>query len=315
VRNRHLAAIAQNLRRLASVVAEEFWVIFATKATGFFESESTFGPFVRKRPESKPWFDLADDLNRAGIELLRAHSAPLVDPQHFTFSGIFVRAHQSFQASIVLIENGMIGDARTVLRSAAESGIALNALAIDPTFVDRLVDAYQHSQRRVANVTLANPEYRKFYSVSEVAQMESTVRNVDNVNQNPATKTSDIKWEQVAAKHCPDLYQLVYRHASADVHVTVNSIQRYFVFDAKGRIEALNVAPNADGLVDTLRLACIAMLWALEAYARLYPKASLTDELQNLLRRFDALPTNEFAKRDALSLAGEASSLPSESWL
>jgi hypothetical protein len=29
VRNRHLAAIAQNLRRLASVVAEEFWVIFA----------------------------------------------------------------------------------------------------------------------------------------------------------------------------------------------------------------------------------------------------------------------------------------------
>jgi hypothetical protein len=152
----------------------------SSKAPSFFASEATFGSFVRKRPESKPWFDLADDLGSTGVELLRAHSAPLLVPQH--------------------------------------------------------------------------------------------------------------------SKHCPDLYQLVYRHASADVHVTANSIQRYFVFDAKGRMEALNVAPNADDLVDTLRLACIAMLWALDAYRRLYPKDSLTEQIQNFLRRFSDLPDNEIVK-------------------
>jgi Family of unknown function (DUF5677) len=200
----------------------------------FFGSESTFGAYVRSRPESKPWFDLADDLARKGVDLLRQHSAPISDRQHFTFSGVFVRAHQSFQAAILLAENGMIGDARTAIRSAAESGIALHALAVDPTFVDQLVAAHHRRQRIIANVTLQNPEYRKSYSAEDIARMEALIAD--------ATPIPDIKWEQVAAKHCPDLYQLVYRQASADVHVTAHSIQRYFVFDANERVQSLNVA-------------------------------------------------------------------------
>jgi hypothetical protein len=106
--------------------------------TRFYGSEASFGAYVRSRPESKPWFDLADDLARKGIDLLRRHSAPIAEPQHFTFSGVFVRAHQSFQAATLLAENGMIGDARTAIRSAAESGIALTEL----TTFELLADLY-----------------------------------------------------------------------------------------------------------------------------------------------------------------------------
>lgn len=259
----------------------------------FFESESNFGAYVRARPESKPWLDLADDLARKGTDLLRQHSAPIAEPQHFTFSGVFVRAHQSFQAAILLTENGMIADARTAIRSAAESGIALQALAVDPTFVEQLVKAHQRRQRIVANVTLQNPQYKKHYSTEEISQMEALVAD--------STKIPDIKWEQVAADHCPDLYQLVYRYASADVHVTADSIQRCFVFDANGRIQSLNVAPNTGGLVDTLRLACIAMLWALDAYDRLYQKPGLKNELQGFFHRFEALPADEIGLGNAAS--------------
>ena len=260
-------------------------------------SESDFRDFVWKRPESKPWFELAGDLNSVGINILRAHSSPLNDPQYFTFSGLFVRAHQSFQASVILIENGMIGDARAILRSATETCIALQALAVDPPFVDRLVSAHYRNQRKFAKMILEAPEYRAAHSSAQIAEMQVIVDKVDKLDQNPATKTSDIKWEQVAAKHCPDLYQLVYRPLSSDgTHVTADSIQRYYIFDKNLRAEALNVAPNADGLVEALQFGCNAMLWALEAYSKLYPSDALTTQIQTLMRRFAGLPVTEIPR-------------------
>jgi Family of unknown function (DUF5677) len=269
--------------------------------TRFYGSEASFRAYVRSRPESKSWFDLADDLARQGIDLLGQHSAPIAEPQHFTFSGVFVRAHQSFQAATLLVENGMIGDARTAIRSAAESGIALHALAVDPTFVDQLVKAHERRQRIVANVTLQNPEYKRQYSAEDISKMEALVAD--------PTKIPDLKWEQVAARHCPDLYQLVYRYASTDVHVTADSIERYFIYDANGRIQSLNVAPNTGGLVDTLRLACIAMVWVLEAYDRMYQTPGLKDELQGFLRRFASLPATEIVGRNAASSSNRRSVL------
>jgi hypothetical protein len=73
--------------------------------------------------------------------------------------GLFVRAHQSFQAAILLIERGLIGDARTVLRSGVEGAIAICAIAADPSFVDQLIEAHHANQRKVARLLLETPWY------------------------------------------------------------------------------------------------------------------------------------------------------------
>ena len=103
---------------------------------GFLSPEiERFRLYVRGHDPSKKWFELADDLNRLTLELLQKHQTPLDDRQRFTFSGLFVRAHQSFQAALILIERGMIGDARAVLdyrrwRRTRRSSIKSSAMSV-----------------------------------------------------------------------------------------------------------------------------------------------------------------------------------------
>jgi hypothetical protein len=247
---------------------------------------------VRGHDPSKKWFELADDLNRLSLELLQKHETPLADRQRFMFSGLFVRAHQSFQAALILIERGMIGDARAVLRSGAESTIALYAVARDPQFVDKIIGDEYYTQRKMANITLETPEYRALSSPSEIEKMKATIADIDRMRADPNTKIKiqGIIWEQVARTVCPDLYTLVYRSLSWDgTHVSANSLTRYFNYDANGRATSLKVAPEVADVPDALLFACNSILWTLNAYESLHPIDGLAPTLQILMARFKDL--------------------------
>jgi hypothetical protein len=127
---------------------------------GFFSPEiEQFRRAMRTTAPAKPWFDYALDLNRIGFDLLKTVETFRGENALFTMHGIFVRTHQSFQAALVLAEHGLIGDARTVLRSGFEGAIAICALAGDPSFVQRLIDAHHVNQRKFARLVLSNPQY------------------------------------------------------------------------------------------------------------------------------------------------------------
>jgi hypothetical protein len=251
-----------------------------------------FRQYVRGHDPSKQWFELADDLNRLSLELLQKHETPLADRQRFTYSGLFVRAHQSFQAALILIERGMIGDARAVLRSAAESTIALYAVANDPEFVDKIIGDERHNQRKMATITLDNPEYRALCSAQEIEQMKATIAYIDRMKADPNAKikVERIIWEQIARRQCPDLYILIYRSLSWDgTHVSANSLTRYFNYDANGRATSLKVAPEIADVPEALLFACNSILWTLNTYEVLYPTDGLASKLQNLMARFKTL--------------------------
>jgi len=260
---------------------------------GFLSPEiDRFRLYVRSHEPSKKWFELADDINRLALELLQRHQAPSADPQRFTFSGLFVRAHQSFQAALILIERGMIGDARAVLRSATESAIALHAVANDAQFVDRIVGDEYYTRRKMVNLTLGTPEYRDLCSAEEIREMDASIADIDRMKADPNAKIKieGIKWEQVARTPCPDLYFFLYRSLSWDgTHVTANSLTRYFNYDANSRATSFKVAPEVADVPEGLLFACNAMIWALNPYELLFPTDGLALKLQNLMARFKAL--------------------------
>ena len=82
--------------------------------------------------------------------MLRDRDVPRHDNQRLTIAILFIRAHKSFQSSLLLAERGLISDARVVLRSGVEGAIALNALANDATFLDMLIEAHYYNQRKTA---------------------------------------------------------------------------------------------------------------------------------------------------------------------
>src|SRR5438105_7743709 len=127
---------------------------------GFFSPDlDQFREAVRSAVPTKAWFDYALDLNRIGFDLLRNATTAPSDNAAFMIHGLFVRTHQSFQSALILLERGLVGDARTVLRSGVEGTIALYALRADPAFVEKLVEAHHYNQRKAARILLDNSAY------------------------------------------------------------------------------------------------------------------------------------------------------------
>jgi hypothetical protein len=219
---------------------------------------------------------------------------------------LFVRTHQSFQAAVILAESGMIGDAHTVLRSAVEGAIALHALADNPDFVDRLIAAHHINQQKLARIALGNAAYRATYSQEQIAQMEALVAEVDAMRAESKEQVSDIVWADVARRHCPDLYDLLYRLLSWDgTHTNVNSINRHVITDANMQITGLKMGPDTNGLVETLSASCLTFLWAAGPFARAFGRDDISVRISSQLRRFNELPQDN-PNTPALSLSTSA---------
>ena len=67
-------------------------------------------------------------------------------------AALYGRALASYQSALILAERGLIADARTVVRAAAEAVIVLSAVAKDAGVCDLLVDrhVWHHVKMRKA---------------------------------------------------------------------------------------------------------------------------------------------------------------------
>jgi hypothetical protein len=252
-----------------------------------------FRSSVRGVPEYEAWLRFAENLNRLGLDMLKGHEVPTTDNQRLLISVLFVRAHKSFQSAIILAETGLLGDARAVVRRAVEGAIALNALANDAGFVDLLIKAHYYNQRKIARLMLGNTDYRAALSAQKIAKLEATVSEIDSMEA-AGSELRDIIWADVAAKHCRDLYELLYRLFSSDgTHTTINAIHREVIYDAAGRITGLKVGPDTAGMVETLNAACLTLLWAADPFARAFNQSGIRVQIQEQIRRFAQLPQDE----------------------
>lgn len=260
---------------------------------GFFSPEiERYREAVRSTAPFQAWFDYAHDLNKIGLDLLRTTTTARADNARFTMHGIFVRTHQSFQSALLLAERGIIGDARTVLRSGVEGAIAIRALAADPAFVERLIEAHYANKRKVARRLLDTPQYLATYAPSQVAEMHAAIAAVDAIEAaNPEKRLREITWSNVALKHCPDLYELLYRSLSFDgTHTTLDSLDRFVTADANMKTTAFKAAPDVEGLVETLSMACLVFIWAAEPFAAATDRPDIAATLKEQLQRFATLP-------------------------
>jgi Family of unknown function (DUF5677) len=254
-----------------------------------------FRAAIRNVPTYKVWFEFGDELNRLGLDMLQGLDIPFTDNQRLTISALFVRAHKSLQAALALAEIGLVGDARTVLRSAVEGAIALNALANDPKFVDQLIEAHHFNQRKTARRLLKEPDYRAMCSATQVAKMKQTVEQIDAMEKKaPGRKLGDITWANVAIKHCKDLYDLLYRSLSSDgTHATIDSINRMFEYDGTNHIKDLKIGPDIADRVGTLMAACAMFLGTADPFARAYSQSEIRTRIREMNQRFNALPQDE----------------------
>jgi hypothetical protein len=184
----------------------------------------------------------------------------------------------------------MLADARVVLRSAVEGAVALNVLANDATFDRQLIEAHLHNQRKTARIVLNTPEYRSGYTAAEIAQMTATVKEVTDKEAATGREFRDVTWAALAAKHCRDLYELLYRSLSNDgTHTNINAIHRFLEFDGSSQLTGLRFGPNTRDMVEVLKMACLIFIWAADPFARAHA-LQFQPQIAEKMRRFDGMP-------------------------
>jgi hypothetical protein len=256
---------------------------------GFLSDEiNRFRKVVRTVTPYKKWFDFAQELNLFGSEAIRAHKFDQNDTQTMTISALFIRSHQSLQAAMVLVERGMIADARTVLRTLVEGTIAQIALAADAGVIDQLVAAHRKHQLTICREMLVDEKYREQLSQEQIAQLEATVSQLELLKGVPGKEPRQINWADLAKKHCAELYLLLYRPLSSDgTHTTVDAINRHLEADEELRITGLKGGPELTDIVDTLSIACLSFIWALNSFEEM--RAADRQQVQSFLQKFREL--------------------------
>ena len=242
----------------------------------------------------KAWFDYALDLNRLGFGMLRGVETSRSDNRLIALNALFVRVHHSFQSALILAERGLITDARAVLRSGVESAIAINALAKDASFVDQMIEAHHRSQRTRARTGLY--KFPDLFSTEDKVGMTEAIADAEAYQPANGKELTDIKWEQVADKHCPELYQLLYRDLSSDgAHATINVLQRFLVVDLSEQITAFKVAPDIEGdtkeLIEALKTATLLFTWSAMPYADLNGLSDAMAAITERMQQFATLPS------------------------
>lgn len=257
--------------------------------TDGFLSEDLGEWMTKTKADHRDWFDLANHLNREGMKLLFSAEPSNTSNKQLLAALLYGRALQSYQGVVLLSERGMLTEARTLVRSCAESAIALCAVALDEKFIDELISDYDRHRLCIANVFANDTDCKSDLTPEQIEKLRETAREIKDRNH-PNTPQS-INWATVATKTgTTALYNTIYRGISGDAaHATIEALNRHIKSDAESNIEHLTFRPSVEDLNDTLSAGISAMLHAMDALSRSFEREAFSQVVASLGARWRAL--------------------------
>jgi len=229
----------------------------------------------------KSWFDLASEVNR---ESMAVYDSVIPDPRNnrqLLGKLLYLRTLQSFQGAILLAERGMIPEARTLVRSCAESAIALGGAASIGDFHMQLQSAHDRHRRTLGTWIESDQDTAELLTEGQkrvVGQEKSSLEG---------QTLQGINWEGVARNSRMDLmYNCVYRVLSGDsAHVTMLALDRHL---QEGGAKIV-FGPTDRDLPETLSMATNVLLHALLKLHEIFPESGIDSRLQPLTNKWEGL--------------------------
>jgi Family of unknown function (DUF5677) len=255
--------------------------------SGFLESDDR-SRVEHIRQRYAPWFDFIDRLNRLALSILFAETPRL--RAELYVATLHARAITLFQGAVLMAERGMATEARTLVRSCAETAIAIGCSRLDPTFFAQLDEDYEKHRIALANDLLQNlPADDPNITAEQRTGLRQLIADVSREYTSPHPRR--INWAAAAvAANMIDLYMTVYRDTSGDAaHVSLKALERHVQTDEHDAIVGLRFHPEIEGLADTLSAAIASLLHATEAKLRGLSNAAAEDQLRALAREWNTL--------------------------
>ncbi|CAJ0734840.1 hypothetical protein R16034_00020 [Ralstonia edaphis] len=244
------------------------------------------------RRDYESWFAAAERFNELAMQVLRKVKPNGNSEQQVVGAALYGRALTSLQAALVLSERGMIADARTVVRAAAETVIVLSALAKDSGVCSLLLDRHVWHHAKMQRVWLNDRQIKAQLTPAESANVSDTLAAIEA--QFPQSKTLKVDPVAIATLAATGgvtvLYNSVFRATSGDAaHTTLDTLNRHVRVDSHGDIIGMKFGPCADDLAVTLSDAISVIGFGLHAVADLFQIPELVDQLAECVAEWKAL--------------------------
>lgn len=199
-----------------------------------FESGFLSEPFDDVRANVRSTYEafhsLLHHVNRESVELQHSIEIHTENNREVYAATLFARTLSSSQATVVLLEHGLVPQARTVLRSGLETLFALIAIAEKPELVKRLIDSHGAEQRRAAkNITLW-----KHPDLKAIAETQNAKESFQMLLTSPESKISTFELAEAAGLE--DWYRSIYMTLSWSAHGATIDLDRHIVQNEDGQM-------------------------------------------------------------------------------
>lgn len=248
------------------------------------------------------FLQLARRVNRECHRLIYRTDVRNRDIQGMLVAGLFLRALQHYQATIILLEKGLVASGKVTLRAALESVFAIRSVAAS----EEDCTAYINDDlvRRLELMQAARKyDYAILAQLREAATEEVVAELKSRIQAAGAKKLNPEKLSQSANLH--PLYHSVYALLSSAAHSGVRDLNDYFVFEGTEggeRVKEINYAPSLDEIPDLLLTAMDFILLATDAVCRQFENVEFADLRRDLAATIEA----QIDSRNELLREGEA---------
>ncbi|MHA7685081.1 DUF5677 domain-containing protein [Cupriavidus sp. PET2-C1] len=210
-----------------------------------------------------------------------------------TANALLVRSIQTYQASVLLCQRGMLGEARTLERSVTESAIAMAALLRIDGFVEELVADHRQHRKALANAFVE--QLPKTENVGEALRLSRAVKEEAKAEEVQGIVQKSIKWADVAQRaDVVDLYNCFYRGASGDAaHVSLGAIDRHIISKDGSIPDELRLHPHTEGMTQQLRGLATVMINLVAYYAGLVDIEERKALFDDIVAEWHRLPMAE----------------------
>ena len=244
------------------------------------------------RRDFSPWFGVAESFVKLGMRVLPEVKAGQTNNQQLIAAALYGRALTSFQAAYVLTERGLLADARTVVRAAAETTIVLSAVVKDAKVCDLLVDRHFWHHRKLRNAWLNDPQAVAEMTPEQIDAVKATLAEADA--SHPAAKQLKADPIEIATlaqqSGVTALYNAVYRTTSGDAaHTSIDALDRHINADEDGNIQGLKFGPDVRDLPATLSDGISVIGHAIHAVLDLFQLEQFNDDLSRCTASWKAL--------------------------
>lgn len=216
----------------------------------------------------REWVVLVARVNNTALEIIQRLAPEGTSRREMFGAALFARAVQSFEASVILAERGMLADARTLSRSVVETSFFLGGLARISDFHEQMAaDSNKHYYGMADGLSRMLRESNGSEERKDAEALKDLLHDV----KAKGYRTQQINMRELAKKvGMEKLYQVVYRQLSGDAaHPSITSIEKHFARN-DGAVEKLIFSPQRDGIEEALSVSIAAVMFAMEAVCEIF---------------------------------------------